>query len=214
MGKKEKEIIELQANVASIKQNASELQTFLIMKNIEKDIAVEEQFIQSLTTSDIMNQINISWQLNKSLQQIMASVQRFGEINVRSEFCDFSILIRKDRQAQIMAALPTRNIDNLTFSLPKRINTTLSDVRGCSLLPGGKMVFSCHDQHKIKILKANGSKDFEIKKIGQTFDVVFIGDDSIAVTLGLSDKINIIDLKRHKLKKSIKVNSYNDGVVF
>ncbi|CAC5408464.1 unnamed protein product [Mytilus coruscus] len=211
--KKEKEITEVQENIASIKQHASELQTFLTIKNIEKDIAGEENFIQSITTSDTTNQVNISCQINKSLQQITASVQKFGEINVSSDPCDFSIQKRKDRQAQIMVALPTRNIENLTLTLQKRINTELSDVHGCSLLPGDRMVFSSYSDDRIRVLKSDGSKDFEIKTIGPTFDVVFIGDDAIAVTSGKSNQINIIDLKKHKLKKSIKIDSNNGGVI-
>ncbi|CAC5390299.1 unnamed protein product [Mytilus coruscus] len=211
---KEKEITEVQENIASIKRHASELQTFLTMKDIEKDIAVEEKFIQSITTSDSKNQVNISCQINMSLQQMTASVQKFGEINVSSDPCDFPIQKRKDRQAQIMVGLPTRNIDNLTLKFHQCINTELTFVHGCSLLPGDRMVFSCYKQNKIRVLHANGSKDFEIKKIRQTFDVVFIGDDSIAVTSGDLKQINIIDLKKHKRKRSIKVNSNIYGVVY
>ena len=93
--KKEKEITEVQENITSIKQHASELQTFLTMKDIEKDIAVEERNIQSLSTSDTTNQVNISCQIDKSLQQITASVQKFGEINVCFGLCDFSIQKKK-----------------------------------------------------------------------------------------------------------------------
>ncbi|CAG2216954.1 unnamed protein product [Mytilus edulis] len=215
--KKEKEIVEVQENVASIKQHASELQTFLTMKDIEKHIVGDEKYIQSITTSDSTHQVNISCQINKSLQQITVNVQKFGEINVNSDPCDFSVQKRKDRQAQIMVALPTKNIDNLTLTLQKRINTKMSGVRGCSLLPDCRMVFSSctwYSYDKIRVFKSDGSKDFEIKDIGGTFDVVFIGDDSIAVTSGESNKINIIDLKTHKLKKSIKVDSYTGGVTY
>ncbi|CAG2236281.1 unnamed protein product [Mytilus edulis] len=212
--KKESDIIEVQENIASIKKHAPDLQTFLTMKNIEKDISTEEKFIQLITTSGSTNQVNISFQINKSLQEISAIVQNFGEINVSSDPCDFPIQKRKDRQAQIMVTFPTRNIDNLTLKLQKRINTAgLSNVHSCSLLPGDKMVFSSSSQQKIKVLKSDGSKDFQIKKIGPTFNVVFSGDDSIAVTSGCSNQINIIDLKKHKLKKSITVNSYNSGLM-
>ncbi|XP_063404183.1 uncharacterized protein LOC134687654 [Mytilus trossulus] len=212
--KKEKEISEVQDNIASIKQHASELQTFLTMKYIEKNIAVNQKFIQSITTSDITNQVNISCQINKSLQQITASVQRFGEIIVSSDPCDYTFQRRKDREAQIMVIPSTRNIDNLTLTLQKHFDTSLSDVRGCSLLPGGRMVFSNYGQNKIRVLKSDGSKDFEISKIGVTLDVVFIGDDDIAVTSGDSETISIIDLKKQKLKKSIKINSTNNGAVY
>ncbi|XP_063401787.1 uncharacterized protein LOC134686011 [Mytilus trossulus] len=212
--KKGKEISEIKQNIASTKQHASQLQTFLTMKNIEKDIAVGENFIQSNTTSGKTNQVNISCQIDKLLRQITDSVQKFGEISVSSNLFDLSIQKRKVRQAQIMVALPIRNIDNMALTLKKRLNTDLSDVQGCTLLPGGKMAFSCYRKDKIKVLKSDESKDFKISEIGYTFDVVFIGDDSIAVTSGQSHKINIIDLKKHTLKKSIKVHSYNRGAVY
>ncbi|XP_071135298.1 uncharacterized protein PF3D7_1120000-like [Mytilus edulis] len=212
--KKEKEIAEVQENFASIKHHASELQAFLTMKDIEKDIIGEETFVKSIATSDSTSQVNISCQINKSLQQITEILKKFGEIYVCSDPCDVSIHKRKDRQAQIMVTLPIRNIDNLTLTLQKRINTKLSDVSGCSLLPGNRMVFTSYKNKTLSVLKSDGSKDFEIKNIGRTFDVVFIGDDSIAVTSGESNQINIIDLKKKSKTKSIKVDSYNGGVAY
>ncbi|CAG2249870.1 uncharacterized protein [Mytilus edulis] len=113
-----------------------------------------------------------------------------------------------------MVTLPTRDIDNLTLTLQKRINTKLSDVSGFSLLPGERMVFSSKTDNTFTVLKSDGSKDFEIKNIGRTFDVVFSGDDYIAVTSGNSNQIDIIDLKKKSKTKSIKVDSFNGGVAY
>ncbi|CAC5388331.1 unnamed protein product [Mytilus coruscus] len=212
MKKKENEIAKYQSNFDNIKQYASEFQTFLFMKQIEKDIAVEEKFIQSINTKNICNQIKMSCVINQSLQQIIASIQEFGEISDDSYPCGLSIQ-NQDTQAQIMVALPTRQIDRLTLML-QRINTNLAEVRGCSLLPDGRMVFSCRVPSKIRVLKSDRSKYFEINNIIDTFDVVFIGDDSFAVTSGSSDKINIFDIKNKKLKKTIKGNSDIDGAVY
>ena len=212
---KEQEIGKYQALFANIKQYASDLQAFTSMKHIENDIAIAEQFIQSLTKSDTTNQVNISWQINKSLQEITASVQKFGVINVIYDSCDFTIQKQKDRQAQIMVALPTRNINNLTLTLHKRIDTDLSNVRGCSILPDGRMVFSSFSEKKISVLKSVGSTDFEISNICGSFDVVFIGNECIAVTSSsYSNEINIINIKKNKLRKTIKVHSNNDGVAY
>ncbi|CAC5364543.1 unnamed protein product [Mytilus coruscus] len=164
--KKENEITEVQKNIASNKQHAPELQTFLTMKDIENDIAVEEKFIQSITTSDSTNQVNISCQINTCLLQAYRSLRKLISVLVYGIFA-----IRNEEQTS-------------------------------------------PDYGKIIVLKSDGSKDFEISKIGSTFDVVFIGDDSIAVTSGNSKTINIIDLEKQKLKKSIKVDSHNYGTVY
>ncbi|XP_063402619.1 uncharacterized protein LOC134686784 [Mytilus trossulus] len=179
---KETEITEFKENIANIKQHASELQAFLAIKHFETDISGAEKFIHSIIKSDTLNRANISCQFTKSLAQITASVQKLGEINVNCEPCNLSIKKRKQKQAQIMVAIPTKNIDNLTLTLLKRINTELSKVRACSLLPDGRMVFSCYEKDKTIVFKADGSKDIEINNVGYTFDVTYIGDDCIAVT--------------------------------
>ncbi|CAG2208906.1 unnamed protein product [Mytilus edulis] len=184
------------------------------MKYIEKDIAGTEQFIQSITKSGSTNQVNISFQMTKSLQKLSATVQKFGDIIVSYDPSDYSIQKRKDRQAQIRVATPTRNIDNMTLTFRKGIDTKSADVYGCSLLPDDSMIFSSYFENKLRVLKSEISKDFEIKKIDQPFDVVFIGDDSIAVTSDKLKRINIINLIDHKLIRSINVGSYVGGVVY
>ncbi|XP_071137278.1 uncharacterized protein [Mytilus edulis] len=121
---------------------------------------------------------------------------------------------RKDEQAQISVPYPTKSIDNLTVTLHKRINTRLSMVRGCSLLPDGRMVFSCYAQNKLRVVRSDGFKDFEINNIGCMFDVIFIGNNCAAVTSGKSYRINIINTKNKQVKKTIEVNPQNDGVAY
>ncbi|CAG2240316.1 unnamed protein product [Mytilus edulis] len=64
MTDKEKEITELQTNIGNIKQYASELQTFLALKHIEKDVVAEEKYIQSMVKSDGANQIDLLCKIN------------------------------------------------------------------------------------------------------------------------------------------------------
>ncbi|XP_063404186.1 uncharacterized protein LOC134687657 [Mytilus trossulus] len=211
---KETEIAEYQTNIGNFKQHASDLQTFLAIKHIEKDLKVKKKSIQSITESVITNQVNISCQLNKSLQQITENNSKFAEISIRSVRCDLFIQKQKERQAQIMVALPARNIDNLALTLQKRIRTKLTNVTGCYKLRDERMIFSCNTPQKISIFNSDGSEDFKINYIDETGDAVFIGDDSLAVTTDDSNTINIIDLKKQKLKKSIRVNSNTGGVVY
>ncbi|XP_063425533.1 uncharacterized protein LOC134709294 [Mytilus trossulus] len=209
----EEEITEYQENFTIVKQHASELQIFLAMKNLEKDIAVKGQFIESITKSDYMNQVNISCIVNQlSLHQITASVQRCVEMKVISNPCNLSIQKKKDRQAQTSLTHFTKNIDSLTLTLQKHINTGLKNVRGCSLLPGGRMIFSCFTQSKLSVFNSVGQLDFEIKNIDDPFDLVYIGNDCVAVSSGKSLPINVINIKKNKREKTIKVSTFSDGV--
>ncbi|CAC5357685.1 unnamed protein product [Mytilus coruscus] len=203
--KKGQEITKFQTNFAHIKQYASELQTFLSMKQLEKDIAVEEAFIQSLTKRDTTNQVNISFRINKSLQEITASEQRFGDINVSSDQCYLSIQKRKDRQAQIMVvALPTRNIDNLTRTLQKHINTMMSNVKGCSMLPDGRM-------HKLKkTIKVKSNNDGVAFKDGH---LIYCSWKKGLKMISLSDE-SITNVTNKKIPYQAHVTTFGDNLFY
>ncbi|CAC5389026.1 unnamed protein product [Mytilus coruscus] len=62
---KEREITECQTNLDKIKQNASDLQTFLAMKHIQQDVTNNEQFIESLLKENNMNHVTISFKREK-----------------------------------------------------------------------------------------------------------------------------------------------------
>ncbi|CAC5390581.1 CHRNA7 [Mytilus coruscus] len=195
------------------------------LENKNKKREIESEIKQARTKvnrhldklqNDLMKELIAVEQKERSKiqKQITTSVQKFRDINVNSDQCDLFIHKRKDRQAQIIVALPTRKIENLTMTLQTRISIELTNVRGCSVLPDCMMVFSCYFKDIIIVFQSDRSKDFEINKFGSTFNMVFIGDDSIAVTSGESDQINVINLKKRKVCKTIKVHSNNYGVVY
>ncbi|CAC5388997.1 unnamed protein product [Mytilus coruscus] len=149
---KKQEIEELQDNSVSIKKYASELQTFLAMKQIEEDIQKEENYIQSIVRNDIGNEIYISLSVNTFLQNYQTTIQTFGEISVLSEASTLSIQ----------------------------------------------------------------SQDCDVSEIGDTYDVVYIGDDTVAVTSGGDchlKQINIINTQNIKAEKILNVNSSCHGGV-
>lgn len=111
----------------------------------------------------------------------------------------------------------TKSIEYLVLTLEKDIYHTLSNVRGCTVLPDGRILFSCYTERKLKVFKADGSQSIEMKNIGRAFDVAYIENDSIAVTTGGhedSRQIIIIDIKKRKLIRSLNVETENYGVVY
>lgn len=103
---KEKEIIEHQKNIVNIKQYASERQTFLALKHLEKVVAFDEQYIQSMVTRDSANQVDLSCNIDTSLQSTISAIQKFGEVDVVADSCDIQIQTMKARQAQMMVTVP------------------------------------------------------------------------------------------------------------
>ncbi|CAG2253547.1 unnamed protein product [Mytilus edulis] len=194
--KNKKDIEEFQSNHLKIKQHTSELQTFLTLKQMERDIATKEEFIQSISKSNLTN-----------------DVKRFGEVVTETKPNNIPFVRQKDKQAaQSLIPVPTKSIDDLKLTLVQSLNTLSRSIRGCAMLTDGKMVFTCYIPGYVTVVNPDGSKYCEIKT-GNDFDVIYLGDNSIAVTSCYnSNHIHLIDIKLKTIKKSLNVGSSNDGI--
>jgi hypothetical protein len=72
-----------------------------------------------------------------------------------------------------------------------KIKTEGKHIRGCSLLPDGRMVISCSDTNTVSFINKKGVELFQIGKDktgSDTFDTVYIKDsNSVAVSSGDGD---------------------------
>ncbi|XP_063400141.1 uncharacterized protein LOC134684765 [Mytilus trossulus] len=211
--KNKKDIEEFQSNHLKIKQHASELQTFLTLKQMERDIATKEEFIQSIGKSGSLSHTRFFCKIDTYLENLTNDVKRFGEVVTETKPNNIPFVRQKDKQAaQSLIPVPTKSIDDLKLTLVQSFNTYSREVRGCAMLTDGKMVFTCYTPGYVTVVNPDGSKYCEIKT-GNVFDVIYLGDNIIAVTSGYnSNHIHFIDIKLKTIKKSLNVDSSNDGI--
>lgn len=175
------------------------------MKQIENDIMKEESYIQSITKSKQMHHINILFKKDTTLHQLTAVIKTLGEVVMSSGACNIPILKRRNKQAQIIVPHSTNKFDNVSHKLTHTIQTKMYDVRGCTFLPDGIMVFANCNSNQVSVFKPDGSADFDFKHIGTVWDVLYIQDNSIAVAsveARDSKQINKIDFANRKVKKN------------
>ena len=119
---KEKEVIELQNNMSDLKAIASDLQTFLGVKETEPKAAKIEYYLQTLTEGDSLHDVNLSFEANNVLQIIEKNVKSFGEISVKvDDKRTVNLERRKTKQAQIFVDPTSKSIDNIHLKLIKKI---------------------------------------------------------------------------------------------
>ncbi|CAC5403796.1 unnamed protein product [Mytilus coruscus] len=214
--KNEKEIEEFQAGLANIKQYASELQTFLAAKDMERDLSKKEKFVQSLIKSGKLNHPQISWKFETILQNIVIDIKSFGEIIVVNEPNKIMIRRQKDHQAQQLIAVPVpKSIDNMTLTLRKTIDINANEIRGCTIMPNGRMMFTCYNQKKVIAIHNDGTKDF-VMKLDSCFDIDYIDNNIIFVTSGTRmflSNIILFDIEKRKVSGKLLVEEYNGGTV-
>ncbi|CAG2251417.1 PML [Mytilus edulis] len=209
----EKDVTEYQHNMASIKQYASDLQAFLILKHIEHDVEEKDTFIQRLVKNKDLNLTTLSWKISSGVENFQTSLKKFGNIVVESKSSGITIASRKDKQAQIMVMAPsTISLDKIKLKLKKTVSTRGTNITGCSLFSNGTMIFSSYEHKKIIVLTTDGSWD-RINYQWQTFDVKQIDGRLLAITTGYEgDRIILRDLLERKTKKIIEVGVSNDGI--
>ena len=213
LDEKQKKLIEYQTNIVSIKKYASDLQTFIAVKQIEKDLETHDTWLQSLINSDCLNQTKLTYKIDTGLKNITTSIQKFAEVVVESKPCEMVFVRRKNKQAQMMVAelSPPMSVENIQLNLKQNINTKVSSIRGCSLLPGGRMVFSCYNSSIVAIINKEGIESFQIgkDKTGSgTYDAVYIINTNIvAVSSGSGGNrcITIIDIESQKVMTTISM---------
>ncbi|XP_052065979.1 uncharacterized protein LOC127705675 isoform X2 [Mytilus californianus] len=216
---KQGEIAILQENLSDIKQHASDLQTFLSMSRIEKEVSGKDDYLRSISGNENLKTMVLSLDINTAMQNIISDIQTFGKIMVESKPSDLDLTANKQNQAQMMVTkVPSKRFENINLKLQQTINTKKSeDTVGTCLLPDGRIVFSSSSLFTgtVIVLNANGSLSFEIEFDLSPFDVVFITEsNTLAVSSGGSGSkcISIIDMHIQKVTKTIFVNGWIYGI--
>ena len=125
LDEKQKELTEYQTNIVHIEKYASDLQTFIAVKQIEKDVETQDTCLQSLINSDSLKQTKLTYKIDTGLKNITTSIQKFAEVVVEAKPCEMVFVRRKDKQAQMMVAelSPPMSVENIQLNLKQKINT-------------------------------------------------------------------------------------------
>ncbi|VDI12817.1 Hypothetical predicted protein [Mytilus galloprovincialis] len=210
----EKDVTEYQHDIASIKQHASDLQTFLVLKHIEHDVEEKDKFIQRLMKNKDLNLTTLSWKISSGVQNFQTSLAKFGNIVVESKSSGINIARRKHKQAQTMVMAPsTLSLEKIKLELRKTVNTRGNNITGCSMFSDGKMFFSSYEDKKISVFTPSGAFLSKSDYQWQTFDVEQIDGSLLAISTGYQGgRIILRDRLSAKTKNIMKVDIPNDGI--
>jgi hypothetical protein len=110
------------------------------------------------------------------------------------------------------------SVENIQLKLKQKIKIKRSGMRGCSFLPGGRMVLSSWSTNTVTFINKDGEELFQIGKDqtgSDTYDTVYIKDNnSVAVSSGIGDKqcITIIDIERKEVMTTISIDTLSYGM--
>ncbi|CAG2232722.1 unnamed protein product [Mytilus edulis] len=213
----ESKVAEHQENIANIKQHASDLQTFLSLKQLEGDVDENCQFIDSLTESNVLNRVEIKFNINTSLTDIANSVLEFGKVFIDISNSSVNIVKKKQQQAQLIVPKVSSIVpfENIQVKLEQTIKTESSYVNGCCILPDSRFVFTYPELDKVTVVKQDGTVDF-VLNVTAAFGIAYNNEDTtiaISSCWGRQGKhITIIDLPKRKVKKTFSPGGQTTGI--
>lgn len=171
--KTQKEIKECQSKIGNMKKHTTDLLMFLSMKQIEKDVDSKDKFLQALNVEgDNLKQNSLSYEIHNSIQNIISSTISFGEVRMETKSCNILMIKKKIKQAQmVVPTTQSKSIESIRLVIHKTINTQLTAIYGCCMLPDGRMAFSYISDKTFKVFSKKGSIKFEVKMPCGPFDM-------------------------------------------
>jgi uncharacterized membrane protein YgaE (UPF0421/DUF939 family) len=82
LDEKQNELIEYQTNVVNIRKYASDLQTYLTVKQIEKEVETHETCLQSLVKSHSLHETKLSYKIDNGLKTIATNIHKAYSVSI------------------------------------------------------------------------------------------------------------------------------------
>ncbi|XP_052087685.1 uncharacterized protein LOC127724677 [Mytilus californianus] len=185
------------SDLIDIRSYASELQTFLGMKEMQNRITENEKSMQSLLDDGFLQQMVIKSAIDTNIGNYLSEIKVFGSVEILTKQERLYLRKRKNKQAQLLAVQKPKSIQDISLN---RIQTMTSDggaIRGCCVTPENNLLLTLHSKRKLSLMDFHGSclASFPIE-YGDAYDVTCLDNNNVAVTSGNSRccGINIIHL--------------------
>jgi outer membrane protein assembly factor BamB len=128
------------------------------------------------------------------LESFMKDVSKFGVVSVTKKHCSTSLV----KEAELQAQIPQESKLGVTPQLTKKTTVNFQtkfkggvDIRGCDILPDGKLVFTEREGKLLLMFSYNWKYEKDIVQFsGKPFEVSYTGENIVAVTI--TDKHEVV----------------------
>jgi DNA-binding beta-propeller fold protein YncE len=221
LSEKAKTVEGIQSGITTIKEYASDLQTFLGSKAIEEEVKREEKYIMALSEDGCLQQLNLKCSINNKIKDIMSTMTSFGSVSIETSPPSVVIKTMKSKQAQIMSVIQppsVKSINDIKLTLHNTFNSlkgkNITGITGCIVCPNGKMILVENNYNsKFPILNDDGTLDKVIPcSMSYPRDVTYLDDRTVAVST--NNGIEIINIDTKKTERCISTSQCCYGITY
>ncbi|CAC5361032.1 unnamed protein product [Mytilus coruscus] len=205
---KSSHIKHLQEDLSNIKNFATELQSFIGLKEIAETTTREIGYLHNLPLSGELDELSFKVNISSGLQSVFQKITCFGSVSVSS--MPSNLKLKKEVECQAPIYFPTvKTIDEINPVLKRKITLPKKkgqyNITGCQILPNGYLLFV--DFSGKQLLQCNNYGIFiteVISFVDNPVSVCSIKDNIAAVTLPNSYQILKIDVVSGEIISQIK----------
>ena len=211
LNKKAVTIEMLQSKLSAVKLYASDLQTFLGGRTILREVEEEEMYVTTLLDSRCLQQVNLCCRHEEKMTAI-TNIEIFGSVCRETNPPAINIKRGKDKQAQIMTFTPpgrNMSIHDINLVLLRKKERLCNTIRGCTITPNGKFIFTDYYTSGLHILNEDWTSDnldTKLPAIRDAYDVTCIDDTRLGITTGKHHQINILNIASKMIEKIINTS--------
>ncbi|CAG2255324.1 unnamed protein product [Mytilus edulis] len=175
-------------NINQMKSHATDLQIFLALREIEKDVERELSYIKDLKTKPEFKTFDIQLQVSNGLKLLKKNVEVWGEISVNSFDSILCTDITTEKQAQIILPGKSReyvsDINSITLKENNSFKVESENIKltGCEILPDGEILLVNQTDNTILMYNKSGSCFKEFKLPWTPYDITCIDKNIIAIS--------------------------------
>ncbi|CAC5402616.1 unnamed protein product [Mytilus coruscus] len=192
---------EINTSISQIKEVATDVQVFLAIREIEKLVKIEHNWLQESLRQNKMNELSLD--LTMDTTNIHSTLKSFGSVTISNKPAEVEIVEPTVGSAQISIEPTNRKIEKI--KLREKTRTTFyefmdnSHKHGCLIWSNGDLIIANEDE-KMKVYSGCGQFKLEIPLPDIPSDMTEISNDCIAVTYGNGKRIEIANLKKYQYK--------------
>ncbi|XP_063408783.1 uncharacterized protein LOC134692262 [Mytilus trossulus] len=176
-------------NIIQMKIHATDLQIFLALHEIEKDVERELSYIKDLKTKPEMKTFDVQFKVSNGLKSMPKDVKIWGDISIKTFDSPVCTDVATEKQAQII--LPGKRREYVTdiHSITLKKNTSFKvqsehcKLTGCEILPGGDVLLVNQSNKTILMYNKSGKRIKKFKLPWTPFDITYMDNDMIAISL-------------------------------
>lgn len=229
----EEKTLNLLNGITSMKHHASDLQVFFAIKEIEKEVEIEEHKAEELANNEELNIQTFSLTFNSKLPNLLATTESFGKIS--TEYLQSKIVYQRTKQKQAQIILENSIEKDLMLTNTFRVRRENYNWCGGTLvLPNKKVLLlevpvylynrkigeiwteldddSC--EAYLVVLNQDGSLDRKVRVSSWSYSIAAINSKTVAVTSSRHPKIVIVNLQNKSVQKTINTKYPCYGIVY